>query len=149
MKKLLIAIISATLCITTISGCGTTSQTTAENTIQTSAPEISSPHMKYVTYENNVYTITLQTLGKTIQVNSAYNEYMLYVNDDILKEAEESIYSQISGDTSQLIIYLKKEYGVLYLTGEAIVYIDHPEGVGGCNIDHKHIFFSEPRADKE
>ena len=48
-----------------------------------------------------------------------------------------------------MTFYLEAEDNFLYLMAEAIVYIDHPEGVGGCDIDHKHVFFSEPIAYKK
>jgi len=147
MKKLLTIVISTALCTVALSGCSTP-RITSSNTAQTTQ-SASESQKKLVEYTGDTYKINLPKSGKTIRVDSKYNAYMSYVLDDVLREAEEKIYSQITYTSYNMAFYLEAEGNYLYLMAEAIVYIDHPEGVGGCDIDHKHVFFSEPIAYKK
>ena len=146
MKKILTVAISTALCITALSGCGTPRQIITTNEIQTTATEASN---KFIKYADNTYTINLPKSKQTIKVDLKYNSYMLHVREDVLKEAEENIYSKIDEPSFDILFYLDSRSNYLYLMAEAIIYIDHPEGEGGCNISHKHVFFEEPIAYKE
>ena len=103
--------------------------------------------------ENGIQYILLPISKIKIQVSSTYKSHLNNLDFDLLKSAEERITEKMSAYTNNSGVYLQADNaGYLYLCLEAIVNINPPNVVtgengeiidGGCNIDHRHIFFSE------
>ena len=107
-----------------------------------------------VVYEGEKYYIILPISKDKIWVHNSCIQYLPLLDDELLEKAEETIYKQAAAYTDSHIgcSVSPDASGYLCLDLELIVDIDPPnvrtdsEGMiidGGCNIDHKHVFFRE------
>jgi len=108
---------------------------------------------EYVAEENDKQYLVLPISKSKIHIRDEYKPYLNDIDIDLLKKAEETITNKMSLYTDSPGFNLQTDNeGNLCLGTEWIVDIDPPNTVSGengeiivsgCNIDHKHIFFSE------
>ena len=122
--------IALLLCILLLAGCAKDS---TPKTIPTGL----------VSEINDSWSITLPICGRTISVQEAYVQYMPYVTDAQIYEAEQYLSTSIPDGSKNYGYCLRTDKeGYLCLSVEVIVYLDPvEEGHGGCGIDHDHVFY--------
>lgn len=120
------------LCVLLLAGCAKDTATTG-NTIPTGL----------ITEINDDWTISLPISGAKVHVEDRYNEYMPFVTDALIYEAEQSLSASIPDGSKSYGYYLRTdEEGYLCLAVEVIVNLEPAEeGHGGCGIDHDHVFY--------
>lgn len=98
---------------------------------------------KYITKENGKYILTLPESKKTLKLSDTEDNFVNYICDSLVEEAEKKIIEDTAKYSDFPHFYLEtREDGELYLAAEIIHYLDeHDENVG-C-YDHEHLFFSE------
>ncbi len=122
--------ILALLCILLLVGC-------AKNTTAKAIPT------SLVSEINDDWSITLPICGRTISVQEPYVQYMPYVTDTLIYEAEQYLSTRIPDGSKSYGYYLRTDgEGYLCLSVEVIVSLEPTEeGHGGCGIDHDHVFY--------
>lgn len=106
----------------------------------------------YDTYES--YHVMHDERGEILEIKSIneaeYSRYLPYVTEESVRDAEEALDKSLAEYDRSSGYYISFDSdGYLCLCAEVIVDIEPPssdedgELVGGCGIDHEHIFFSE------
>ena len=109
---------------------------------------------EYLIEKNGWQYLILPVSQSEIIVGDDYKQHLNDIDIELLKTAEKIISDKMSAYTEPHIFYLMLDNsGHLCLGAESIVDIEPPNVVtddsgeifdmGGCNIDHKHIFFHE------
>lgn len=101
---------------------------------------------EYLTEEDGKQYLMLPISKDKVMLWDGQAQYLDDIDLDLLKAAEEKISKQISQYSNNSGFYLQVDEGYLCLYAEVIVKIDPPAsagGVGGCGIDHEHMFFGE------
>jgi hypothetical protein len=109
---------------------------------------------EYLIEKNGWQYLILPISQSEIKVGDDYKQHLNDIDIELLKTAEKIISDKMSAYTEPHIFYLMLDKsGHLCLGAESIVDIEPPNVVtddsgeifdmGGCNIDHKHIFFHE------
>ena len=102
--------------------------------------------------ENGKYYLTLPISGDRIRVSEHQLAALESVTPQMIENAERIILEQLGAYIDNGVIYLEIDaQGCLCLQAEVIVDIDPPKTqvqdgeivAAGCNIDHKHVFFSQ------
>lgn len=136
MKKLA-ALVLAMACFLSLTGC---------------KAQQANNQSKYFVEEDGEQYLLLPISGTKVLVYDGHKQYIEKIDIDLLKTAEEKISAKIPQDESEPFFYLQMEEGDMYLCVEIIIDIDPPETVtmedgtvisSGCDIDHKHVFYSE------
>lgn len=107
----------------------------------------------FITTENGNYAATLALFQQTIRVPSYYTSYLSRATDEQLQCAEAELLEilHVNGESDKSPTYLTLDNeGYLCLAVEIIRAIDPPDTQiydghvisGGCDIDHKHVFYS-------
>ena len=164
MKKALFVILTAIFCLALLCGCaqddyekasfvddGGTVSTTSDNVTALNAPQLSADVTTEV--ENGKYYITLPISGDRIRVSEHQIAALESVTPQMIEIAERIILEQMEAySDSKGGMYLGNDaQGYLCLQAELIVDINPPKiriqdgeiVSSGCNIDHKHVFFSQ------
>ena len=137
MKKLA-AFVLAVACILSLTGC---------------KAQQANNQTEYLVEEDGEQYLLLPISGTKVQVHDDCKQYIEIIDVDLLKAAEEKISAQIPREVRDPWFYLQMDEGDMYLCVEIIVDINPPETVtmedgtvisSGCDIDHKHVFYSEP-----
>ncbi len=92
--------------------------------------------------DDGEYEIILPESGQTARVRDRQERFIPYIDDELVRQAEEKITEQISHYSDSSGFYLQITEGYLCLTAEVIRYLDEPDENVGC-FDHEHLFFSE------
>ena len=109
---------------------------------------------EYLIEKNGWQYLILPVSQSEIIVRDDYKQHLNDIDIELLKTAEEKINDKMSAYTESHIFYLMLDNsGYLCLYAECIVDIEPPNvvtddsgeiiDIGGCNIDHKQIFFHE------
>ena len=108
---------------------------------------------EYLIQENGNQYLILPISKSRVHIDNRYKEQLDNIDVDLLKAAEESITDKMSAYTGKPSFDFQLDYsGYLCLCTEWIIDIEPPniyiddngETINsGCDIDHKHIFFSE------
>ena len=144
MKRIPAMILSFVLLIVALTGCKE-SQNSSEN--EDELPK-NSP---YLIEENGAYILKLPQSGDEIKLQNEQILFVPYITDELVETAETKIKEAVSSYSNSSDFYLQINDGYLCLVAEVIKQLEPPssqetEGefaVGGCGIDHKHLFFSE------
>lgn len=155
MKRALTITIVLTMVIVILSACmspqnslisGAEQSTTSDQSTSGEQQKIS----MYLKQENDTYMLTLPESGQTIEVdkNEICYDYVSYISDELLKEAERKLSEKVAEYTNNSGFYLYvNDEGYLCLAVEIIKKIDPPntsvEGDAGCGVDHEHYFYYE------
>lgn len=133
MKKL-IAYALVGICIISLTGCAA---------IQDSQGALSA----YLVEEEGEVYLVLPKTGEKLRVDESHKPYLDSIDLELLKAAEEKIYSQMEEYQEEPFVSLELHEGYLCLYAEVIVYIDPPattpDRSDGCGIDHEHKIFYE------
>ena len=157
MKKIALLLL-AFVCSLSLFSCGKSqvsddTKTDISDSTQESDITISDHLSEYLTYENGKQCLVLPISKDKVFIHDEYKNQLGNIDIELLKYAEESITDKMSAYTDAPGFSLQFDnFGYLCLHTEWIVDIDPPNIVtgengeiidSGCNIDHKHIFFSE------
>ena len=102
-----------------------------------------------ISTEEGSYVLTLPKSKEKIKVKDELNRFIPYITDALVEAAENKLVSDIAQYSNNSGFYLQVSEDYLCLVQEVIHYMDPPADtdseyvVGGCGIDHKHLFFSE------
>lgn len=108
---------------------------------------------EYLMEEDGEQYLLLPISKTKVLIYDDHKQYLEKIDVDLLKTAEEKLSAKIPQDVNAPWFYLQMDVGDMYLCVEIIVDIDPPETVtmedgtlisSGCDIDHKHVFYSEP-----
>ena len=105
--------------------------------------------LEYTTDEKGRAYLVLPISKEQVRVRSEYEAYLNDIDYGMLKKAEEKITAQVSQYGSGSDFYLQLDNDYLCLYKEIIVNVDPPASedgeyiLGGCGVDHKHLFFGE------
>ena len=127
-------------------------QSQVNNTTQNSS-QVDNLSEYLIKDKDNQYLILPISKSK-VYIRDKYNKYLNNIDIELLKTAEETINAKISAhpDTSGGFYLGVDDAGYLCLRTECIVDIDPPNIItakdgtiidGGCDVDHKHLFYSE------
>lgn len=105
--------------------------------------------------EEDRFFILLPSSGDRIEVDEEDKRYLYKVENELVKKAEDEFLEELAfynSEKNSYYYYVSSEDHILYLEVELIVDIDPPEAFesgeeqeqSGCDIDHKHLFFSRP-----
>ncbi len=92
--------------------------------------------------EDREYEIRLPVSGQTVRIRDEQVRFVPYIDDKLVRTAEETITEQVSHYSDNSGFYLQVTDDYLCLTAEVIHQLDEPDENVGC-IDHEHLFFSE------
>ncbi len=156
MKKIPLLLL-AFVCLISLFSCGkfqvSEGQTDIPDSTQESDITISDHLSEYLTYENGKQCLVLPISKDKVFIHDEYKNQLGNIDIELLKYAEETITDKMSAYTDVPEFFLQFDNsGYLCLYTEWIADIDPPNIVtdengeiidSGCDIDHKHIFFSE------
>lgn len=92
--------------------------------------------------EDGEYEIRLPVSGQTVRIRDEQVRFVPYIDDELVRTAEQSITEQVSRYSDNSGFYLQVTEDYLCLIVEVIHQLDEPDENVGC-IDHEHLFFSE------
>ena len=156
MKKY-VAVILTLAAVFSFAGCSIQRSDCQESSSKISETSSAIPDTKgiseYLIEEDGKQYLILPISQSKILVRDEYKPHLDDIDIELLKTAEQTICDKMSAYTETPGFSLQFDNsGYLYLHTEWIIEIDPPNVVtddngviveGGCNIDHKHIFFDE------
>ena len=104
----------------------------------------------YIIERDGEQYLVLPISGEEVYIYGDYKSYVMRTDLQMLRAAEEKISGELSKYSGEPAWYLEKGDGQLFLTVEMIVDLEPPTSddgeyeMGGCGIDHDHLFFREP-----
>ena len=124
---------------------------TADTKISETKPSETERSDDYIVERDGNKYIVLPISGEQVCVWREHEAYLRYVDTQLLRSAEEKILGEISKySDDNPAWYFETHNGQLYLAIELIIELEPPTSddgeyeMGGCGIDHDHLFFREP-----
>ena len=164
MKKALFVILTAITCLVLLCGCGDddyekVSFSNDRDTVLTTSDAVTTPDAPQssgsvtVESEDSKYYLTLPISGDRLRVSEDQLAAIEKVTPQMIENAERAILEQLEeySDSQGGMYFGNDAQGYLCLQAELIVDINPPKiriqdgeiVSSGCNIDHKHVFFSQ------
>lgn len=106
------------------------------------AIEVHSGNAACISKEGEDYLLTLPQSGQTIIVKERWEQYLPYITDDLVAQAEAKIVQAVAEYSNHSGFYLQVTDDDLCLVVEVIHKFDNPSAGSGSE-DHEHLFFSE------